>query len=85
MNKIKTALVLIGLMLLIGFAGYLESHDTYQGRVIHKTRETVQIQDTTGKVWEYATTELEKGDTVELIIFNNGTHTKSDDKIAGVR
>lgn len=91
MKKIVNALLglafMVCFLLLMGWAGYLESTYDMDGKVLSSDSHMVTVEDVRGHMWD-ATNKYEyvfhAGDKVHIVFFDNHTHTIYDDEIVKV-
>lgn len=88
-EKVKIAIALIALFVLLALVGYIETHYTRKDCTVIDTQGyVVVVEDKGGHVWKYvAEDEVPRvGDMVDLRMHTEHTDTNiSDDTIVGVR
>ena len=86
-DLLVSAVVLIAIFCAWGSAGFIETHDFFNGVVVEVNAEdeTVAVLDENGEVWEVYAVGLALNDEVEVTIDNQGTTTFCDDEVIDIK
>lgn len=86
MKKMFGALVLVGMFVLIGVVGHIETHYSVEGKVTAVNGEYVTVEDTANYEWDFCGEGYTVGQKVKIYFDNNCTdRTRKDDKIVKVK
>ena len=70
---------------LIGLLGKAETHYSRTGIVKSSENGIVIVEDTTGNLWEIESDDFAENETVEFVLFTNGTHDVADDVVESIK
>ena len=82
---IVAGIIVVLAIFLIGLLGKAETHYSRTGIVKSSENGIVLIEDTRGNLWEIESEDFEENETVEFVLFTNGTHDITDDVVESIK
>ena len=83
---IQGIIITLAFLIIMGWAGYMESTYDASGVIVNETNNMLTIEDTKGHLWDYEIREyFHKGEKVKITLFDNHTHTIYDDEIVKIK
>lgn len=83
-KTIRTMLIVLVMITLYSLASYIDTHHTKDMIVTNVDNTTVTAVDTQDNVWEFYADNVEEGQEITAIMYNNHTITMYDDEVVGV-
>ena len=85
LNGMLGMLVIVGFVVLVGIAGYIETHYTMECEVVKIEGNVITLEDEVGYLWEVEDENLEMNKTYKVEFSTNDTTDRTDDKITKVK
>ena len=85
-NVITIVLIIFCFVIAPGITGWIDTHYTMTCKVDSIENEIITVVDETGNLWDFYGEGLQKGDSVEVVFFNNATYNdRYDDEIVKIK
>ncbi len=85
LNGMLGMLVIVGFVVLVGIAGYIETHYTMECEVVKIEGNVITLEDKVGYLWEVEDENLEMNKTYKVEFSTNDTTDRTDDKITKIK
>lgn len=85
LNGMLGMLIIVGFVVLVGIAGYIETHYTMECEVVKIEGNVITLEDKVGYLWEVEDENLEMNKTYKVEFSTNDTTNRIDDKITKIK
>lgn len=85
LNGMLGMLVIVGFVVLLGIAGYIETHYTMECEVVKIEGNVITLEDKVGYLWEVEDENLEMNKIYKVEFSTNDTTNRTDDKIIKIK